>query len=197
MADLILDGTSIISKTGSNNPAITSGLDFPAGHIIQIGYAQKTDVQPTTANYASGSWDDVTGLSVALTPSSATNYLLCQAHCHGGNSSATYGFAFRLYISGGGTDGAICVGDSSQGSNAPASAGGPSGAGHESQSFAFNTRIRCNDSTPNWSSGALTVKVQFATNGTGTGRINVAGSGANNSGYTYTMSSLTIYEVQG
>ena len=38
MADLILDGTSIISKTGSNNPAITSGLDFPAGHVIKKTY---------------------------------------------------------------------------------------------------------------------------------------------------------------
>ena len=176
---------------------LTSSTGFPAGHVLQVVSAQKNDPQNSTDTYPNN-WTDATGLSVSLTPSSATNYLYIQSNCHGSNATASYGIAFRLYISGGGTDGAILIGDST-GSRSRAAAGGPtSSANYFLIPHSFGGRIRCNDSTPNWSSGALTIKVQFATNDSShAARFNRAGNQGNNSGYTTTSSSLTVMEIKG
>ena len=188
--------------TGTTNGTIGSSANlnsvtFPAGHVLQVVSAQKNDAQNSTDSFAAGNWTDATGLSVSLTPSSATNYLFIQSNVHGSNSEATYAFATRLYISGGGTDGAILIGNT-MGSRSRASAGGPASSVHFLINYSFGGRIRCNDSTPNWSSGALTIKVQFATNNTSyTARLNRAGNQGNNSGYTTTSSNLTVMEIKG
>ena len=58
MADLILDGTSIISKTGSNNPAITSGLDFPAGHVLAVAYLFDVQAVDQNGSASTTSWSN-------------------------------------------------------------------------------------------------------------------------------------------
>ena len=188
-----------IAKSGTITAGtIGSSVGFPAGHILQVVSAQKNDNQNSTDSFADGNWTDATGLSVSITPSSATNYLYIQSICHGSSVTVSFGCAFRLYISGGGTDGAILIGNAT-GSRSRVSAGGPSTAGtYDLSTYSFGGRIRCNDSTPNWSSGALTIKVQFGTNDTGhTARLNRAGNQGNNSGYTTTSSSLTVMEIKG
>ena len=165
---------------------------------MQVVSAHKSDSQNSSDEFPSGNWTDATGLSVSLTPSSATNYLFMQANVQGSNRVASFAFATRLYISGGGTDGAILIGDS-EGSRSRVSAGGPNHAAtYVLQSYVFGGRIRCNDSTPNWSSGALTIKVQFATNNSSNiAQINRAGNESNSSAYTTTSSSLTVMEIKG
>tara|TARA_Y100000114_G_scaffold144468_1_gene153076 strand:+ start:298 stop:966 length:669 start_codon:yes stop_codon:yes gene_type:complete len=187
---LASDGSATIAQ-------ISSSSVFPVGHVLQVVSAQKNDNQNSTDTYPNN-WTDVTGLSVSLTPSSATNYLYIQSNCHGSNETASYGIAFRLYISGGGTDGAILIGDQT-GSRSRASSGGPSSsANYFLIPHSFGGRIRCNDSTPNWSSGALTIKVQFATNDSShAARFNRAGNQGNNSSYITTSSSLTVMEIKG
>tara|TARA_Y100001937_G_scaffold85562_1_gene115719 strand:+ start:2410 stop:3105 length:696 start_codon:yes stop_codon:yes gene_type:complete len=211
-SDIAISTTGNIATTGSgtltvagasNFGSVASGtlgssVVFPAGHVLQVVSAQKNDNQNSTDSFASGNWTDATGLSVSLTPSSATNYLYIQSNCHGSNETASFAIAFRLYISGGGTDGAILIGNQT-GSRSRVSAGGPSSsANYFLIPHSFGGRIRCNDSTPNWSSGALTIKVQFATNSTSdTARFNRAGNQGNSTDYTTPSSSLTVMEIKG
>ena len=195
------NATGITVADSSANVTIgnlTSSTGFPTGHVLQVVSAQKNDSQNSSDVFSSGNWTDATGLSVSLTPSSATNYLFMQANVQGSNRVASFAFATRLYISGGGTDGAILIGDS-EGSRSRVSAGGPNHAAtYVLQSYAFGGRIRCNDSTPNWSSGALTIKVQFATNNSSNiAQINRAGNESNSSAYTTTTSNLTVMEIKG
>ncbi len=178
------------------NETIGSSATFPTGHIIQIAYNESSALDSSTANYAS-TFDD-TNLSASITPTSATNYLLMHGVVNGGNSNSSYAIAFRFHISGGGTDGVIGVPASPSGSRIAVTAGGPMPNGaHQVTNYSFMTRVRCNDSTPNWSSGALTIKIQFARNAVGTVRINEAGNASDASSYTNTISTLTIYEIKG
>ena len=218
-SDIAISTTGNIATTGSgtltsagaftasggiaNSGTITAGtlgssVVFPTGHVLQVVSAQKSDSQNSSDVFSSGNWTDATGLSVSLTPSSATNYLFIQSNVHGSNRVASFAFATRLYISGGGTDGAILIGNS-EGSRSRVSAGGPNHAAtYVLQSYAFGGRIRCNDSTPNWSSGALTIKVQFATNNSSNiAQINRAGNESNDAAYTTTTSNLTVMEIKG
>ena len=198
--DKIIDGSANtnqeLAEYASGNWSWGSGV--PTGHILQVVSAQKNDNQNSTDDFGAGNWTDATGLSVSLTPSSATNYLFIQSNVHGSNSEASYGFATRLYISGGGTDGPILIGNQT-GSRIRVSAGGPTSSDtYFLIPYSFGGRIRCNDATPNWSSGALTIKVQFATNHTSyTARLNRAGNQGNNVDYTTTSSNLTVMEIKG
>ena len=206
MSDSILQVDKIIDKAATSNKELAQyssgnwswGSGVPAGHVLQVVSAQKSDSQNSSDVFSSGNWTDATVLSVSLTPSSATNYLFIQSNVQGSNRVASFAFATRLYISGGGTDGAILIGNS-EGSRSRVSAGGPNHAAtYVLQSYAFGGRIRCNDSTPNWSSGALTIKVQFATNNSSNiAQINRAGNESNDAAYTTTTSNLTVMEIKG
>ena len=189
-------GTNFITTGTSSGLTLDSGVTFPTHHVIQVVYFETSALDSTTTNYASG-FDD-SDIVTTITPNSATNYLLMHAVVNGGNEANTYGFGLRFHISGGGTDGAVGVPASPAGNRIAVTAGGPQPNGaHQVTNYSFMTRVRCNDSIPNWSSGALTVKIQFATNSGGVARINQAGSGNNTTDYTNTISTLTIYEIQG
>ena len=196
-SDGVTTFTSNVSLSGTMTAGtLGSGVTFPTGHIIQIVHDESSALDSSTADYAS-TFDD-TNLSASITPNSATNYLLIHGVVNGGNSNSTQAIAFRFHISGGGTDGAIGVPAAGSGSRVEATAGGPQPNGaHQVTNYSFMTRVRCNDSIPNWSSGALTVKIQFASNNAGTARINEAGNASNSTQYTNTISTLTIYEIQG
>ena len=185
-----------MSQSGNDEPAITSNVTFPAHHVIQVVYFETSALDSTTTNYASG-FDD-SDIVTTITPNSATNYLLMHAVVNGGNEASAYAIAFRFHISGGGTDGVVGVPTAGVGNRIEVTAGGPQPTGAQQvTNYSFMTRVRCNDSIPNWSSGALTIKIQFATNSGGVARINQAGSGNNTTDYTNTISTLTIYEIQG
>ena len=196
MATFKINGKNFATQDGTGAATIHSDVVFPTGHIIQIVHDESSALDSSTADYAS-TFDD-TNLSASITPNSATNYLLVHGVVNGGNSNTTYGFAFRFHISGGGTDGAIGVTASPAGNRIAVTAGGPQPNGaHQVTNYSFMTRVRCNDSIPNWSSGALTIKIQFARNSGGTVRINEAGTASNSTDYTNTISTLTIYEIKG
>ena len=78
-------GASTFSGGIANTGTITAGtlgssVNFPTGHVLQVVSAQKSDSQNSSDVFSSGNWTDATGLSVSLTPSSATNYLFMQAN---------------------------------------------------------------------------------------------------------------------
>ena len=60
MADLILDGTSVISKTGST-VSITNDVAFPAGHILQVVNNSTTSDIVLGTSYTSLISKEITG----------------------------------------------------------------------------------------------------------------------------------------
>ena len=189
-------GTNFITTGTSSGLTLGSGVTFPTHHVIQVVYFETSALDSTTTNYASG-FDD-SDIVTTITPNSATNYLLMHAVVNGGNEASAYAIAFRFHISGGGTDGVVGVPTAGVGNRVEVTAGGPQPTGAQQvTNYSFVKRVRCNDSIPNWSSGALTIKIQFATNSGGVARINEAGSASNTTDYTNTISTLTIYEIQG
>ena len=61
MADLILDGTSVISKTGST-VSITNDVAFPAGHILQVVNNSTTSDIVLGTSYTSLISKEITGV---------------------------------------------------------------------------------------------------------------------------------------
>ena len=75
---------------------------LPIGSVLQVVSATKTD----TFSTASTSWTDVTGLSVSITPTSATSKIIVLATVNTSNTGAAR-FVIRLVRN----STAICVGD--------------------------------------------------------------------------------------
>ena len=75
---------------------------MPAGSVLQVVSTTKTD----TFSVASVTFTDITGLSVSITPSSASNKILIWAHLPTGNGTGSIPY-YKLVR--GSTD--ICIGD--------------------------------------------------------------------------------------
>jgi len=176
------------------------GPSASAGAVLQVQYSELlTNVGTTNTT------DTTTGLACNITPSSATNYIFAEFHVSASNAGSTYAVRLNLKVTGGGTDGNVGAGTGVAGSNGTTMTSGfkciaggplPSGA-HGHNRFSGKVRFRCNDSTPNWSSGALTVTVMFSSNnGSNEARINHA-AGSDNSTYSATSSQLILTEVAG
>jgi hypothetical protein len=76
---------------------------LPAGSVLQVVSAAKTDTFTTS----SSSFVDVTGLSVSITPTSATSKIFVLFQVNGGSNPAVQGVLMRLVRD----STAICVGD--------------------------------------------------------------------------------------
>jgi hypothetical protein len=89
------DGTVITtgSTTGINASAISTGTlakaRLPASSILQVVQTIKTDTFTTS----SSSYTDITGLSVNITPTSASNRILVIATLSYGGGTNAYGYA--------------------------------------------------------------------------------------------------------
>lgn len=87
---LILDGTTgIVANNIATNSRLATG-NMPAGGVLQVVQAVKTDTFSTTSNTPV----DVTGLSASITPSSASSKILVLVDCSfaGGASAAAVAF---------------------------------------------------------------------------------------------------------
>lgn len=89
------------ASSSSNNIVLGSdGSAYMPGHIIQVVSTFKNDVFTTTSN----SYVDITGLSVAITPSSTSSKILILSSIGWGNSVSSEAFApFQLVKVVGGT----------------------------------------------------------------------------------------------
>ena len=157
---------------------LTSGTGIGGG-IIQIKQSIKKDTF-TTGNNTSN-YTDITGLSVAITPTRSDSKILVEAHIYNSNSNAVN--FFRVLR------GSTFIEQPSGTSS--------SGAGYNAHGFAYfdhsfqdTTVIKILDSPATTS--ATTYKVQMAVTGA-TGTINKF---YNTSNY-YGISTLTVYEVSG
>ena len=102
MANLILNGstsgsitlaapavanTTTLTLPTTSGTVLTSGTssNFPIGSILQVVSTTKTD---TFSSATTNAWTDITGLSVSITPSSASNTILVMASVQGINTSS-------------------------------------------------------------------------------------------------------------
>jgi len=188
---IVLDGISFPNADGSANQVLqTNGsgvLSFGtissganAGEVIQVVSATKTD----TFSTSSSSFVDVTGLSVSITPSSASNKILVIATLHGANSTQ-YSWG-RIARDGTG----ICVGDAN-GSNTRSSF---ENYYHADDSMIMGGTNNFLDSPSTTSS--ITYSVQ-ALSGDGTLYINRHGSTDSTASRGRVASSITVMEVKG
>ena len=160
--------------------ATNGGLEFgTAGGILQVVQTVKTDNFSTSST----TFVDVTGLSVAITPSSTSSKVLIMINM---NSSTSGGNNGMIKLVRGSTD--IAVGDAS-GSRLQATA--QTRMDNDSNSCA--TLTTCFLDSPNTTS-ATTYKVQYEVQG-GTGTINITQGGADNAGFGNIISTITAMEV--
>ena len=102
------DNTGTILTTGGTIAA----SQLPAGSVVQVVSANKTD----TFSTSNATWTDVTGLSVSITPISASNKILILATVHTSNTQGGARFVIRAVRN----STAICIGDTA-GSRTPSS----------------------------------------------------------------------------
>jgi len=190
---IILDGT-----TGITAPDITSaaGLDaadltgtvasarLPAGSVIQVVSTTKTDVFSSTAT----SYTDITGMSLSITPISASSKILFLASMTIGSAPTNIIMTFRVVR--GAT--VINVGDARSGFG-QATIGGARGV---YDTNGTNTVPLLFLDSPN-TTASTTYKIQGFGEG-GTFKINTAGADASGSVWSYTSAStITLMEIAG
>ena len=71
----------------------TSGVTFPAGHVLQVLSTTKTD----TFSHATTTVTTITGLTVAITPSSTSNKILIMGGVNFGKVNANSGYPLKLF----------------------------------------------------------------------------------------------------
>lgn len=171
-------GTSQIADASITSAKLASGV---GGKVLQVVSTHKNDDFST----ASGSFIDVTGLSVSITPSSTSNKILVMFTIVTDNTNASFGTHIRL------------MRDSTE--IAPAR----SDANYTSSWHRFFgdtnisqiTSFQFLDSPA--SSSALTYKLQIKPQG-GTSVVNRSGSNASSQAYSHkSSSSITVMEIAG
>jgi hypothetical protein len=178
----IVDGT--IVNADINASAAIAGTKLGAGAVLQVVSATKTD----TASVASSTFADITGLSVSITPSSASNKILVFAYINLAWVSITTKAGARIMRD----STAIAIGDTA-GSRTRVS--GIIYLGTDS--FA-PLCISVNHLDSPSSTSALTYKCQFnSMDNTGTVYVNRGASDSDASNVGRTASGITVMEIKG
>ena len=84
-------GTTTLTLPATSGTIITTG-NIPTGSVLQVMQTVKSDTYSTT----SSTFNDVTGLSVSITPSSSSNKILVFVDAALGVTNAAYGAQLRL-----------------------------------------------------------------------------------------------------
>ena len=155
---------------------------MPSGSVLQVVSTVKTDTFSSTST----SLTDITGLSVAITPSSTSIKILVIVNCAVTGADAGIGFS----IVRGSTE--IYLGDA-DGSKSRFSMTGFYASGSPT-TYAEGSNHACFLDSPSTTS-ATTYKAQFTANGTYTAYINRTAADGNNAAYARGVSSITVMEI--
>ncbi len=90
-------GLTALGTVTAGNLSNTA-IVYPAGHILQVKYAGKDDTFDT--NSSVGTFVDITGLSITITPKSSSNKILLTASVSCGHQ-ADYGHSYLALARGG------------------------------------------------------------------------------------------------
>ena len=179
-----VSSTGIAMAAGKTLPASALTGSLPAGmggKILQVVSTTKTDTWSGTT----GSWQDITGFSVSITPSSTSSTVLVNVHINGSNSDLA---AFRLM-----RDATpIGIGNSGGGSRQQGTIGAISYPRDGNRCFAASMMFLDSPST----TSATTYKLQtFCHNGTH--YINRTNNDTNAIYNSRPISTITVMEIQG
>ena len=182
-------GTTTLTLPTTSGTIVTSASSLtasqmPTGSVLQVVSATKTD----TASTGSSTFADITGLSVSITPSSASNKILIIASINLGwdNTIAKVGSRIMRDST------AIAVGDTA-GSRIRLSGYLYAGVTCETP---FVVSVNFLDSPS--STSALTYKWQFsALDNAGTVYVNRGTTDVNSTNVGRTVSSITVMEIKG
>jgi len=176
-----------MSELRTNRIIPRDGLPSGAsGGIIQVRSTTKTD---TFTSSTSGSFVDVTGLSVTITPTRSDSKILVTAMCSVGNSGTGTRSGMRLVR--GSTPIAVATG---VGSRTAASFGTFNAHGNAANAQ-IPTYVQFLDSPATTS--ATTYKIQLHTGDSSTMTVNRTGEDSNSSSEKRGVSTITVMEVSG
>lgn len=178
----IQSGTDTVATINSSGITMGSGKAVVGGgKLLQVVSTTKTDTWSGTT----GSWQDITGFSVSITPSSTSNKVLVNVHINGSNGDLA---AFRLM-----RDATpIGIGDSGGGSRQQGTIGAMSFSRDSNRCFAASMMFLDSPST----TSATTYKLQTFCHA-GTNYINRTNSDTNANYNSRPISTITVMEIQG
>jgi hypothetical protein len=83
-----VSGTTTLTLPTTSGTVLTNGTNtnFPAGSVLQVVSTTKTD----TFSSSSSSWNDITGLSVSITPTSSSNKILIIYNLMSGETASQF-----------------------------------------------------------------------------------------------------------
>jgi hypothetical protein len=170
----------VFSATGG-----IAASSMPTGSVLQVLQAVKTDTFSTTS--ASGTFADITGLSVSITPSSSSNKILILAEVRAATPSSNGSFIRAMRDAT-----AIYIGNAGGGSRVRVSAQGYNSDGNSNT----NLTIMFLDSPATTSS--TTYKIQACVGGSsGTVYVNRSDNNSDNVFTGMSTSSITVMEIKG
>ena len=177
----ITDGTIVNADINASAAIAGTKISGSFGKVLQVVSTTKTD----TFSTASTSFVDVTGLSVSITPSSASNKILIIASVYGGNDTQ-FSFARLMRDST-----AICIGDTNSSNNRNSFTNFYTGAA------AIYTGGTQNFLDTPATTSSITYKIQMTTGGSGTVYLNYGGTGDTDASRGRTASTITVMEIAG
>jgi hypothetical protein len=164
--------------TGSS--AITAS-QLPAGSVLQVVSTTKTD---TFSSSSSGSWLDITGMSVTITPTSASNKILISYNIVTSNNNGWY---VMLKLVRGSTD--IAIGDAA-GSRTRVTTF--AGLGSPLTEYPYLQSMQFLDSPATTSSTTYKLQMYFGGN---TSYVNRSPTDSDAVGYARAVSTITVMEI--
>jgi hypothetical protein len=177
-----IDAANFLTGTIPSGNISTSSLAAAAtGKVLQVVQTVKTDTDSTTAT----SFNDISGMSVAITPAATSSKILVFANT---NTGETINYSGSIQLMRDTT--ALFIGDASS-SRTRASAGGLMPNGRTSQ----QRNIHYLDSPS--STSALTYKLQWLAESGGTLYLNRDAGDADAAYSTRAASSITVMEIAG
>ena len=118
MANLVMDGVTLASKSGSDITIQNTNVNFPAGHVIQVLTGTNS-----TESYTESTGFVTCNLTVAITPTNTSSkfFIICNTsgYNNGGSSQVAYYTIYRDSTNLGPDNG---YADVYQGSNSPSGA---------------------------------------------------------------------------
>jgi len=166
------------------NKTLGAGTVLPAGSILQVVSTTKSD---TFSSATTGSFLDVTGLTVSITPASASNKIMVFGRITGIGQAATTRMQMRLVRD----STAISVGDAS--SNRVQVSGNEMFAGADDL---FGSTVFYLDSPSTTSSTTYKIQVKNG-NSSGTVYVNRTQTNTDAGAFPVATSSITVMEVKG
>lgn len=183
---IILQAPAVSGSTTLTLPTTTGTLvtsnAMPTGSVLQVVQTVKTDTY--SAAPGSSTWTDITGLSVSITPSSASNKVMVFLSVHGSTANLSYVRLVRDST-------AIGVGETS-GSRVSCTVGNFSNAGDTNRCYEWGTNFLDSPAT----TSSTTYKLQLLCESSNTFYLNRTTGDQNNTAGFRPISQITVMEIK-